>query len=110
MDEKEFRRLLKKFVCVGCGWCCHIGDCWPGSKYYYKQKGMDIDTRFRRIEPPCPYVVWSEEDGRYWCSIFDEFDEIELKEGLYYGLGCNDPLNAWRKEMVLEARRTGRRK
>ena len=99
MNDREYCELLKKIKCIGCGYCCHIGVCWPGSKYYYKQRGMDIDTRFRRIQPPCPYLQWSEKDNRYWCSLVQEFDEVELKEGLHLGLGCNNPFNEWRKRM-----------
>ena len=110
MDDEKYRALLKKFQCIGCGWCCHIGVCWPGSKYYYRKKGLEIDTRFRRVEPPCPYIEWSEENQQFICSIFHEFDEIELKEGLHIGLGCNDPTNEWRKKRVLEATRNSARK
>jgi hypothetical protein len=108
MNEKEWRELLKQFKCVGCGWCCMvIGVCWPGSHYYYKQqgieKGIEVQTRLIRIKPPCPYIKWSEEDQRFWCSIFDEFNETELREGLHYRLGCNDPTNPWRKRMFEES-------
>ena len=105
MNEKEWRELLKKFKCVGCGWCCMVGGvCWPGSKFYYRQLGIEIDNRSRRIKPPCPYIKWSEEDQRFWCSIFHAFNETELREGLHYRLGCNDPTNPWRKSMVQESK------
>ena len=48
---------------------------------------------------PCPALEWSEEDGRYWCSLIDEFSEDEKKNGLKLGRGCGRPDSPWRQHM-----------
>jgi len=113
MNAKDNIALWKKIKCVGCGWCCHVGVCYPGTYYHLKQQGFEVRFKnpfIKRLQAPCPYLEWSEEDQRYWCSIIDELTDEDKIGGLHLNQGCNHPYNEWRTKIVLETMNKDKRK
>jgi hypothetical protein len=96
-------RTNKKLDCIGCGFCCSIDLCKPGKFYFFKKELEKVKSgpilTIAHQSAPCPALEWSEEDGRYLCSLIDEFSEDEKKNGLKLGRGCGRPDSPWRAHM-----------
>lgn len=71
--------------CSGCGYCCLKAMCNVG----IRMLGRSVDR--------CPYLFWSDRDGRYWCELVLT-KKISL-EVLTTGFGCTSNMNSWRKDV-----------
>lgn len=80
-------------LCVGCGYCCKKAACVLGTFHHGAPHA------------PCRSLVFR--DGRYWCGLVLEADEVRaefIKKEMYMGAGCSSTLFNTDREEMLRAR------
>lgn len=53
------RRYIRQGKCIQCGWCC------------------------LKEDPPCEYLEYDIENGKYICTVFDEPEKRHVRCGMY---------------------------
>jgi hypothetical protein len=76
---------LRVRPCVGCGFCCLQAMCSIGINVY------------GRAKYPCPYLIWSKKDNRYWCRL--ALNDVLYADMIHADQGCCSPLNTWRNDV-----------
>jgi hypothetical protein len=74
--------------CVGCSFCCQTAQCYAAP--IIAQPGE-----------VCPYLFWSETEGRYLCTLVmgDSERAKRFAYELSIGEGCCSNMNTWREEV-----------
>jgi hypothetical protein len=82
--------------CLGCGYCCTVATCAFGAERFGPHGG------------PCPALTYR--DGRYWCGVILEADEVQrphYERVLHIGAGCCSSLNSYRRKLACKSTHPG---
>ena len=85
--------------CIGCGYCCTQCVCSVG-----RNRGDSY------LDVPCRFLTFH--GGRHWCGVVEQAHSEKYKElicrNLAIGEGCCSGLNSWRREPIVDRRRSDR--